>query len=126
MNNLLKWRREFRPFELSDEEFKSPIQNNVVDLTLTDKYGQPVLYIRGALVIVTDQNRGYMKKFGTYMLDTMIKRMGPNIDKYTIIIDMEGTGMKNVHTAFLKDLLPIYNVMSLFRITILKGCTKCT
>jgi len=83
----------------------------MVTIIEKDKYGHPTLFIRGKHVLINDKNKEHMKRFGIYLIEKLCVMMGPDIDKLTYIIDMEGTSNKNLHIGFLKGLLSMLSDM---------------
>lgn len=88
--DLINWRRIFSPEKLDLDLFRDYSYNSVFDFLCLDKYLRPVLILRACNINTKKLNVEIFLKYVIYILETSIQKMGDQVDKIILLVDLKG------------------------------------
>ena len=72
-----------------------------------DRCNRPLYLWRLKLLHPETTTEERLRKFLFYTLEEGSRRMSPGVEKYTIIADFEGVGLRNININQLKEMAPV-------------------
>jgi len=102
--NCLKWRREFKPEQIKEEDIKNQLSSGKVFwLPIKDKQGRPVMVFFGGLHD-PNCNLEELKKYVVYIIESEYSKATPGSDwQYLLIYDRVGFTRSNFDKDGLRD-----------------------
>ncbi|BBN11156.1 phosphatidylinositol/phosphatidylcholine transfer protein [Marchantia polymorpha subsp. ruderalis] len=92
-----RWRRTFVPLGyIPEEEVQNELDAEKVFLQGNDKAGRPIGLIIAAKHDAYKRNLNEFKRYCVYNFDKCVASMAPGEEKFTIIVDLQGLGYKNL------------------------------
>jgi len=96
LRETLQWKREYKPESITAEEIESESKTGKIYFANTfDKFERPIIYMKPRKDDSTD--RVIKVKYLVYMMERAIEAMdekGKGVEKCCIIVDFQGTGMR--------------------------------
>ncbi|KAH7315500.1 hypothetical protein KP509_21G052000 [Ceratopteris richardii] len=93
----LKWLQDFKPLGfIKESEIRNELNKEKIFLQGVDKKGRPVGLILASRHFSADRNLEEFKRFVVYGFDKAIASLSDDQEKFVLIADLEGYGLKNM------------------------------
>lgn len=92
LQNLLAWRKEFKPEGITEEDVAPLIDRGTMDIRGTDQDGRPIIIVNCRNFRQTPEDRQDILRCLSYMLERTTEQSSAVSDGYVnVIVDMKGT-----------------------------------
>lgn len=110
LERTMRFRREFRPQELTKDDVRVAYATGVADLLQTrDRFGRPVLVIRAA-----NHTPGRLRaseQLGVYLVERALETArGSGVEEFVSVFDMRGVTPANIDLALLRFIIDLFFV----------------
>eukprot|EP01028_Stygiella_incarcerata_P006385 TRINITY_DN2604_c0_g1_i1.p2 TRINITY_DN2604_c0_g1~~TRINITY_DN2604_c0_g1_i1.p2 ORF type:complete len:284 (+),score=116.91 TRINITY_DN2604_c0_g1_i1:120-971(+) len=92
----VKWRREYKPEEITEEEIMDEASYGMCEEWVADKAGRPVVILRSRNHDTKVSKAEDTERHLVFLMEKIIREAPPGIEQFTLLIDIKDIGWRNI------------------------------